>query len=310
MLGLFALLRALESEHLLESDSHPIFDLLWDRPFEEETRPELPSVNLGNIDLTRQVVETAFDCHQCLAKRNIENWHLDMAIADMLKRVHKPWATPIATALLECPASDILRNGCVYYIAQNEPGVTGAGAALLSNAIYEATRLQPRYHRLDEDDLLRLTLHFESVSVHGERDVHTVVHALLRRLLHEDMFGDLVILIARARSTGVLRQWRGIKAGYVVQFWGEHIIQLGRSMHQESGSNPVAEKLQGLFASGEEPTDWIGTVLEGTMEISNMLWQEIEKPEDSPVTPESRVSRWTRLIWRSQRAESPPGQSV
>lgn len=280
-LGLCGIVRALESDHLLEyiqaSDLLSVFHLLWRYLREGSPLDELPSHIVDNIDVKRCVTETAFDCHQRLSGWNTRVWTLDTVLGLMLQRGDKLWVAPIVAALIEQTISDHLKEDCVGCIAYSEPRPTGIGTPLLTSAFCEAVRLEVPFRRESNDDALRLTEHFGNISNIAGQDEQTVVHAVLQRLLDDNMFRSLLVLMAKGQLLGTTRHWRGIKAGYVVRFWGDHIIRWGRKILQESESNDRAQKIQEFFTNEEALRNRCGTVEESAMDLKILLWRIIRQ---------------------------------
>ncbi|KAF8601457.1 hypothetical protein BDV93DRAFT_558533 [Ceratobasidium sp. AG-I] len=155
----------------------------------------------------------------------------------------------------------------------------GTGIALLFSAFYEAIRLESTVLHVHDENVLCLTQHCGIALVNGGQGTSVVVPALLQRLLESGLFCRLLVLLDRTRSTGTSRRWQGMKVGYVVQFWGEHIIDWGRNVLLESKSSSDREMLRELFASKEEIKNWYGRAVEGAMSLKNLLWQAIMKIE-------------------------------
>ena len=183
----------------------------------------------------------------------------------------------MAIMLLEQPAGDDIREHSVGCIARNEPGASDVGTALLTVAFYEAVRLENTPQWIVDNNILLLTQHLEVSKANEEQGAHDVIHTLLRRLLDAGLFYQLLALMARTRSAGNLKRWRGMEAGEVVQFWGEHIILWGRMMLLESESNEEAKKLQEMFESEEEIIDRRGNISENAVELRTNLWQKISR---------------------------------
>ena len=281
VLGLCGLLRALESDGLLdsvqESELQPVLDLLCAYVAKNDTLSAVPSDAFSGVDITRCVVETAYACYQMLHKRNIIVETFSQILVYILRRGISPGVTPTAIMLLEQPAGDEIREQCVGCIAENEPGASEMETALLSVAFYEAVRLENTPQWVLNNNILLLTQHLEVTQANEEQQAHDVIHALLRRLLDAGLFYQLLALMSRNRGMGNLKRWWGMETGEVVQFWGEHIILWCRMILLESESNEVAKKLQEMFESKEEIKDRDGDILEDAMELRTNLWQKISR---------------------------------
>ncbi|KAF8597200.1 hypothetical protein BDV93DRAFT_562521 [Ceratobasidium sp. AG-I] len=312
VLGLCGLLCALESDHLLdsvqESELVPVFHSLYIYVVEKEALAELPGDALGDVDIARCLIETASHCYQCLYKPNLEPQALEWLLHYMLREWRRPSVVSTVAALLEHPASDYIRAVAVHFVAQSEPEVAGMGIAILSSAFYEAIRLENTLYEVNDDNVSRLTQHFEQFPARHGQDVHVVICALLTRLLDENLFRWLIVLLHRARSQGDLKHWRGIEVGHVLRFWGERIIHWGRGMLREGESGDAAQKLQEIFTSEGRSVDASGHIDPGAPELMDLLWREIEKAEDlsttlnPPITSDNRVSRRIHWPWRNRHA--------
>lgn len=183
------------------------------------------------------------------------------------------------TTLLSEPASNVLRSYCVDFVAQTEPRVVGLSLALLSDAAYEAMRLEA-LSRTDHElhiyyrDFLRLAQHFSAVSQIGQ-DIEQTIHALLQRLLQDDLFDSLLLRAFQSSSTGPSSNWRGTRVGYTVQFWGEHVIQFGRAVINGKEGGEMAEKIRVFFTTEQEMEDIRAEVVEGVRDLKAQLWNEI-----------------------------------
>lgn len=279
LLGLCGLLLAFKSDGLLasmqKSQMEPVFHLLHIYFDGGAGLAGLTSDVLGDVDILGCIAEIISVCFQDICKRDISIKHLNWTFFYILKNVHTPGVTPAAAAILEQPNPDILRWGSVVFVAQSEPRIAKIGTRILSNAFYEAVRLENTNHRVFSENALRLTKHFDAVSAENGQGIHLVVHALLRRITESNMLGWLLVLITRASSTGAAKRWRGMKIGYIVQFWGEHIIQWGRQMLRESESSCEPKRLQEFLTSNKDIKDQFGDASDGAMELRNLLWQEI-----------------------------------
>ena len=281
LLGLSGLLRALESEGLLasvnESELESVFYLLSMHLPIPGASPEISPNPFGDIDIMRCVAETSFDYHQYLVRRRIEVQSLYLVLGRVLKEWCEPWGTPIVVALLDQQDDNELGSSCVAFVAQADPQETGIGTALLSNAFYETVKLEGPWAYVPFEDILHLTQHFETVPALDGQDDSFVTHVLLQRLLHSKLFCSLLIMMARTQSTGALQRWRGINAGYVARFWGEHIIHWGRKMLLESESGDDANHLREFFESNEETVDLVRNTVPLATDLKNLLWQAISQ---------------------------------
>ncbi|KAF8594114.1 hypothetical protein BDV93DRAFT_565764 [Ceratobasidium sp. AG-I] len=277
--GLCGLLCALESDHLLESMQEyelvPVFQSLYRYVVGKRALAGLLGDAVSDSDIAICLTETVLHCYQCLNKRNLEPYALKELLSYMLRQWRRPCVISMVAALLEHPASNYIRRDSVHAVAHSEPDVAAMGTAMLSSAFYEAVRLENTDYSVTNDNVSRLTQHFEQFPARHGQDVHVVICALLKRLLDENLFRWLIVLLDYARSEGDLKHWRGIKAGHVVQFWGERIIQWGRGMLRESESSNTAQKLQEIFTSKEELVDVYGDIVEGAPALRDLLWREI-----------------------------------
>ncbi|KAF8601450.1 hypothetical protein BDV93DRAFT_558527 [Ceratobasidium sp. AG-I] len=286
VLGVSGLLCALKSdglyESLQESALKPFFDLLWTYVADKGALVELPSDALENLGIARRIFETIYDCRQCLTRRDISIESLDEVLGYMLRHEHEPWLTPIAAVLLEESANYSLLDDCVRFVAQNDPRETETGTVLLSNAFYEAAQHETA-SPVSADNILRLTQHFDVVCANEGKDIHVVIRALLQRLLDNDMFYCLLLLMGRTRTIGTLTRWQGTRVGPVVRFWGEHTIVWAHSVQRESGSSDIAERLRESL-SNREPGIVSEQVLEDAADLVNLLERKINQPENSSFT--------------------------
>ncbi|KAF8595225.1 hypothetical protein BDV93DRAFT_548916 [Ceratobasidium sp. AG-I] len=286
VLGLAGILRALDWEGVLTetqaSELDPICELLYSSIQDLKPSDQLPLDARNTMSIRRCVTETAFDYHRHLAERGVNIPAIDRLLDQELQCAREPWLISIATSLLEQRTSDRLQHACIHFVARSDPYTAGIGLAALSSAVYAAVQLgipsntnQEMY--FSSVDLLSLTRHFDYIFSGNEQAARRTITALLLQMLQDNLLGSLLVCMSRASSEGSSKIWRGMKIGYVVEFWGEHIIRLGGTIFHESEDQQIVEQLRNSFTDREEVEFIAEGVHNNVRNLQRLLWHEISK---------------------------------